>query len=59
MMCRCCGVKPPAGYVVRHGVYLDNLCVKCWKKGDADEIKNRTGRSAGGGRLYLPKRRQP
>jgi hypothetical protein len=35
-MCRCCGKRYAAGYVVRHGIYLDKLCVKCWKKGDVE-----------------------
>jgi hypothetical protein len=35
-LCRSCRRAPPALYVCRHGVYLPNLCYRCWKKGDPD-----------------------
>lgn len=31
-MCKRCGLRPPSGYVKRHGqsVFLSTLCRKCW-----------------------------
>ncbi len=32
-MCRSCHKNPAALYVSRYGVYLQHLCVRCWRKG--------------------------
>jgi len=38
--CVSCHERPPAGYTCRagQGVYLSNLCRKCWMKGDTGAI---------------------
>ena len=36
-----CRKNPAALYVCRHGVYLPNLCVKCWRKGDPGSLNKR------------------
>ena len=30
-MCKCCGVKEPAGYI-GSGIYLEDLYRRCWKR---------------------------
>ena len=32
-LCRCCNDREPAGYVVGIGMYLEDLCLYCWKRG--------------------------
>jgi len=42
--CKCCGKRPPGEYVVRYGIYLKDLCVKCWRKGEISfEFKRNYG----------------
>lgn len=52
-MCRCCGKRPVAGYVSGPGgIYLDNLCIHCWRsrqaggRDEAGESYHRGARSA-------------
>lgn len=41
MTCKSCRIRPAAGYVVRHGKYLANLCTKCWRKGENIAVNDR------------------
>jgi len=47
--CKSCRLRPAAGYVVRHGIYLANLCVKCWRKGEAIDTNKRNYTTCGNG----------
>ncbi|MFH0995778.1 MAG: hypothetical protein V1844_09820 [Pseudomonadota bacterium] len=46
-LCRSCRKNPAALYVSRYGVYLQNLCVKCWRQGDPDRCNKRNYDPAG------------
>jgi len=48
-ICKSCRLRPAAGYVVRHGIYLANLCTKCWRKGETIIAHNRNYSMCGNG----------
>lgn len=47
--CKCCGLRPPAGYVPRYGIYLPNLCVPCYRKHPEEKADSQRNRSCIGG----------
>jgi hypothetical protein len=48
-VCKSCRLRPASGYVVRHGIYLANLCVKCWRKGETIDTNKRNYTTCGNG----------
>ena len=50
-LCQCCQKVPPAGYVCRHGIYLEKICFNCYKNHPEDKITSQRNRSTVGGKF--------